>query len=503
MKDEGMANSHSSLILHPSSFWLMIVLLALFAASKAILFDTLDPDSFWHLRVAEQLHQQGIGPIVDNLSFASSKTPWTPYSWLAELGMKAIWDFGGYRAAVLTQAIMMACFVIFIALAAIELTRRVNDKGNPLAVIIGTAFAEISTLAYLSFRPATFAFMLLALCTWLLLRDRRMQEKSRGIWWIIPVTLLLTNCHFFAVLVPLWIGALVVGSIWEQNRPSVSRYSIMLGATTLACLATPMLPGAIRAVWQYQSADPMIGGGIIAELRPMWDSPSWIITMLIWLGILCYNRRRLRMGEWLWVIGMLILDLRLARFAPIFAPIASASLAATFPQFGDRVLNRTSLRIAMACALILGFGRIIFAFPTSSASIDQWLNRNGPDAPGYPTGAANFVAANVTPASGHLINEFSWGGFLEWRLGDRYQVLLDGRTQLYSPQFWQTTYLEKPQQSRPILADAHADAAIVPIQRSRFRLVLIDMGWKSAYRDDRAEVLLPPDSPAMNASISE
>ena len=33
--------------------------------------------------------------------------------------------------------------------------------------------------------------------------------------------------------------------------------------------------------------------------------------------------------------------------------------------------------------------------------------------------------------------------------------------------------------------------------------VLIEMGWKSAYRDDRAEVLLPPDSPAMNASISE
>ena len=103
-----------------SSFWLMTSLLALFAASKAILFDTLDPDSFWHLRVAEQLQKQGIGPIVDDLSFASIKTPWTPYSWLAELGMKTLWDFGGYRAAIVAQALMMAGLVFFIALAAWE-----------------------------------------------------------------------------------------------------------------------------------------------------------------------------------------------------------------------------------------------------------------------------------------------------------------------------------------------------------------------------------------------
>ena len=52
----------------------------------------LDPDCFWHIRVAEQLEREGIHPIVDQLSFASIKDPWTPYSWLAELGMKWVWD---------------------------------------------------------------------------------------------------------------------------------------------------------------------------------------------------------------------------------------------------------------------------------------------------------------------------------------------------------------------------------------------------------------------------
>src|SRR5439155_16997475 len=59
-------------------FALLVALVALVAGGKAILHDTLDPDCFWHLRVAEQLHRDGIGPLVDNLSFASSKRPWTP-----------------------------------------------------------------------------------------------------------------------------------------------------------------------------------------------------------------------------------------------------------------------------------------------------------------------------------------------------------------------------------------------------------------------------------------
>ena len=65
-------------------FWLLIAMLALVAGGKAILYDTLDPDCFWHLRVAAQLEHDGIGPIVDHLSFASSPQPWTPYSWLGE-----------------------------------------------------------------------------------------------------------------------------------------------------------------------------------------------------------------------------------------------------------------------------------------------------------------------------------------------------------------------------------------------------------------------------------
>src|SRR5450432_3282763 len=148
---------------------LTIAILALLAAGKPIFYDTLDPDCFWHLRVAQQIEHDGVGPLVDHISFASMKTPWTPYSWLAELGMKKIWDIGGYRAAIAVQSLMMAAFVILIAMCACErllplppgegrgegvlnirATRHrapphpnplPEGEGNPLAIIIATIFA--------------------------------------------------------------------------------------------------------------------------------------------------------------------------------------------------------------------------------------------------------------------------------------------------------------------------------------------------------------------------
>src|ERR1700722_6846897 len=89
-------------------FGLLLMVILLVAAGKAVLADTIDPDCFWHLRVAEQLQHDGIGPLVDHLSFNSMRTPWTPYSWLGELGMKSLWDQTGMLGVGITQAVLEA-----------------------------------------------------------------------------------------------------------------------------------------------------------------------------------------------------------------------------------------------------------------------------------------------------------------------------------------------------------------------------------------------------------
>src|SRR5688572_32862031 len=93
-------------------FLLLAALIALVPAGKAILYDTIDPDCWIHLYIADQLVRDGIGPIVDEHSYMTTKEPWTPYSWLAELGMKAAWDQFGYRASIVCQALMAAALVV-------------------------------------------------------------------------------------------------------------------------------------------------------------------------------------------------------------------------------------------------------------------------------------------------------------------------------------------------------------------------------------------------------
>jgi hypothetical protein len=510
----------------PLGFLLLIALLALCAAGKAILYDTMDPDCFWHLRVADQLHRDGIGPIVDDLSFASVKQPWTPYSWLAELGMKAVWDVGGYRAAVATQAIMQAAIVIFLALSCLEMQRQPRMGGKPkyLAAAMSTAAGAFLMLPYLSFRPVTAAFVILWVCTWLILRDRRMEERSWAVWAIVPLTLLLTNIHLFAFFMPAVVLVMWMGAAWERvyflgknghsissdnpsavhtglngRRESVMRYGVMLILVSLAYLGTPMLPGLIKTAFFYGAQDRMVSGPVIAEMQSFASGPLGFVAGTIVAGaFICMITRwkSLRVGEVAcFVVGSLLL-FKLGRFAPVFVMGMCPVLAATWPRMKDRILGKPVLCAVLSVILVVGCVRIAGAFPKREQTLSAWLNRHGPDAPGYPTAAAEFVERNLTPSTGKIINEFSWGGYLAYELGDKYKILLDGRTQVYPAELWQATYLSGPAQKAHFFAGLKADAAVLPAGKSQFHAALADLGWTSVYHDQRAEVMLPPNGEA-------
>jgi hypothetical protein len=470
---------------------LLLALLVLAAGGKSVLFDTLDPDCFWHLRVADQLVREGIHPLVDDLSFASIKQPWTPYSWLAELGMKSIWDHGQMPGVVASEAIIVAAFFTFIALAAFERSKKYFTS------CVVTFLAIVLCLPYLSFRPVTMCLMLLALCWWLLMRDRSAcTDVSRGaspavkwhVWLIVPITAVNINIHFFAAFAPLWIGCLLI-----SNR----RYLPLFVATSLACLATPMLPGMIKAIVHYQFGDPMLHAGVIAEFEPIYIGALGMCLMaIVFCLVLCAIRKRseLSRGEWIALLISMALLLKLGRFAPVFAIVAVPLLSVTALTLRDRVLGKPFVSVVLSLCVVLALIKITTALPTRMTTADQWINRHGPDVPGYPVEATDFVARNITPQSHHLINEFTWGGYVEWKLGERFQVLMDGRTQLYTPQFWIEMYVDPKERLTSTLSGIKADAAIVPVDRSRLRESLVASGWHRAFKDDHAEVLVPPSS---------
>jgi hypothetical protein len=195
--------------------------------------------------------------------------------------------------------------------------------------------------------------------------------------------------------------------------------------------------------------------------------------------------------------------LRLGRFAPAFAIVAAPMFARTLPTLSDRVLKKRPVCVLMALVLIGGSLRVAMTFPRAGAGLDAWLNRHGPDAPGYPSQAVDYVATHITPASGQIINEFTWGGFIEWKLGNKYQTLLDGRTQVFSPAFWNDVYLGNEKRRSAYLLQVKADAAVLPIERSKFCEILLRAGWRVAYRDERAQVLTPPTTASASVDLRQ
>jgi hypothetical protein len=490
-------------------FWLLLSLLCILAAAKVVLGDTLDPDCFWHLRVADEIAKAGWPrPIVDDLSFASIRQPWTPYSWLAELAMKRLWDVAGYRGAIAVQAVMEMAFIFLLGLCALELTAKVHTRPRYLAAAVAVAFGAILSLAYLSFRPVTAALTILALIAWLLLRDRWLNQKSWAVWLAVPLTALLINIHFFTLFVPLWTGALLVGDLFESSFNTTDgrggggrlRSGLLFVLCGLACLATPLLAGTLHSIVEYSTGDVMVRAGGIAEFRPFYLGILGNITAGIVIALLVsavwrsFKSPRMGLGETVWLFASAVLLFRMGRFAPVFAIIAVPTLAVVLPRLSDAILSRPAVVVLLAAVLTLSIWKVASAFPPSSEPLAAWLNRNGPDAPNYPCAAADFVAQNVSPQTHHLLNEFTWGGYLEWSLGSRYQTLMDGRTQLFSPGFWNSTMLGSAEDRAHFLSSTPADAAILRTSKSKFEPILTHLGWKIVYRDQFAEVLTPPSS---------
>lgn len=532
-----------------------IGLICAFAAGKAVLADSLDPDFFWHIRVADQLLTQGIGPVVDHFSFMSNREPWTPFSWLGELLMKWTFDAGGLRAIVAAHALCSILFFYFLARACRESCRAHNAREGQLATFIACLCGAIFTLPYLSFRPVTMALALMAAMFFTLQRDRRVGDWR--VWLLVPMTLVLTNLHLYvilwiALLWARWLGmaldawnylpssaaqlqtenGLLHGPSARSHRVTplnelvdlfpLRRQFTIAAACSLAALATPMLPGCIRnAIW-FNSEDPMVQNRLVAEILPFYSGPLGAVLSLIVIATAALMLRALyndpretyaapdarlhsprTLGvafgfEQLFSLALAIFFLlQMGRFATVFTLIAMPILASLLSQGSksvfsrDSILDRVLVRFTLLCSLAFCVVQITFGFPRSSTGVDEWIARNA-DNLRYPTRAADYLLTNVEPVNGRVLNELTWGGYLIWRLNDRFQVFMDGRTLIYPATFWKHIYLGDENERIELLRAQRADAAILPTSNSHLASPLKALGWTAVYADDRAIILLPP-----------
>ena len=478
------------------------VLLAIVIA-KAVLADSLDPDFFWHVRVAEQLLTRGIGPVPDPFSFMSAPGDWTPFSWLGEIVMKLTFDRLGLPGVVGGHALCAGAFFSLVAMTSLEATRAANGEPRRFAALLATIVCALFSIPFLSFRPVTFALVILAAMTWLIWRDRR--AGGRMLWLCVPLTLVLTNLHLYVILWLAGLAAMTAGAVvaaWANDPVSplhaarARRVALLTALCAVAACGTPMLPGCIRnAIW-FQRGDPMVAHALVTEIVPFHAGLlGKVLALAVATTIVLAIARRRDLGweNLFWLAAGVAILFQMGRFATVYALIACPMLAATWPRMSDATLGRSKVRLAMAAMLLIALARVGIGFPRAHTTMDAWLARNGDDdGLRYPTAAANYVESHVAPTRGRILNELTWGGYLIWRLGDHYKVFMDGRTLIYAPEFWERLYVDGPDARRAMLREQRADVAIVPTTGGVLREPLLELGWRPVHADSRAIVLMPP-----------
>jgi hypothetical protein len=374
-----------------------------------------DPDFWWHLRIAEYVRDVGDVPRTDFLSWMAMGEPWIAHSWLHDLAMLAAYSIGGVSAVGVFGAVLAALVVV--------LTYRLFvvalPKATPIVWAAGVLGVAIIGGPVWSPRAQMwdFVFLPIAVIGWLTYR-----ATGRRAWLVAMVPL----GAFWAALHGAGIGsyaasaiAVAVVVLFGWLPPGRSRI-VLAGFVLATILAMAVGPYGFGLL-----AYPVetISSAAHARLIDEWAAPNLadirflgLRIALVAIPVLLVLGRRfpdpligvLALG-WGWLaLG----SARYVAFAAIFI------VAATLPSIDairqrivrHREMTRASpLFVSVAVlALVPVFVLVAWSRISPTASDRAIAER-------YPGAAATALIDHA--CVGRLWNTYNWGGYLayNWR----------------------------------------------------------------------------------------
>jgi len=410
-----------------------------------------DPDYHWHLATGRFIAQRRSIPRVDPFSHTALGAPWKFVDWLADLFMYGLHRLGGDAAVTIAFAVAGGAAVAL----ATERARRLVPRASPLA-LLAIAIAVATVVGFrVTPRPQTLTFV--AAAALLLFLDR-------GALVAVPIVIAVwQNLHSSALL---GVAIVFAYAVAARRRAMWLTFGASIGALFFA----------VRPLDRLAAGFDHVGDRRVAELFPEWGHPfaagvfgAWVVVALVLLALAAPSYRKF-LGPALAALGLALVALVGARFLPLFA-IAAAPLALETIA-GRSVILEGALAIAAAIAAALHVQRPGVGLARGA----------------FPERAASFVATHGV--QGKLFNDYHFGGYLIWTLGDRAPVFVDGRSMaLYGVDFVQSAATATDTALEALVAKYDVALAIVPPDR-RMGTLQRRPGWSLLYFDDVASVLV-------------
>jgi hypothetical protein len=217
--------------------------------------------------------------------------------------------------------------------------------------------------------------------------------------------------------------------------------------------------------------------------------PFIALTVLTLLALL-FAARKYRPGQFFVYAVFLYLALKSARNVPLFVLIAVPLLAEHLRVPALRPLKKMSSAMATAAAFALLF---LSAVACVRYTLRGIAFQSAAERILFPADAVSFLQAHHL--SPNVLNDYSFSGFLIWRLYPEYKVYVDARADLYGDAFLAEyldiynarinpdAFLDRMQVNTVILSPACDLSRILRMESAANR-------WRIAYEDHLAIIFV-------------
>jgi hypothetical protein len=368
------------------------------------------PDLFWHLSAGRWILAHFAVPSSDPFTFTAFGAPWIDFEWGTQLAWFGVHALGGLRALWVLKILLLAAAFWPVDGLLRDEGASTSARAGALALWTGAMLAQADLRADLI--SALFFAVLL----------RRLTRGRASFLFGFGLFALWANLHAGFPLGFFLYALAALAARLERRAPPAGLSAEAVGAA-LGSLLNPYGLGLYRVLGAHAS-------GSMARFVLEWGPPSWraafqvpLIAALAVAAAASWSARR-RAPKFL--LGAALATGTAAafsaRFGSYFAAAGTALVFAAFPR--PRFSAVAAGVAALTGLLIVPVSRL----GAGAAFSDQYVARR----------ACDFVARERAALGDlRLFNQYEWGGYLGWRLGEGGRVFGDGRY-LFHDQLFET-----------------------------------------------------------------
>ena len=373
-----------------------------------------DGDLPRHLATGRLILETGSIPLSEPFVYPYLGQPYVPHEWLFGVISYGIYLLLGMPGLVLVSAFLLAT-------AFMLLYEHLSKKHKLLIpIMLMTLWGAAASSLHWITRPHLFTMLFLVI--WLIWMDRLRNGEPLKLWKFLLLMLLWCNLHaefMMGILVTL---AFLIGWIWErrerpaQTNPAIGKRMLTVLLTSLpVTLINPAGYKPWMRVINYLQNDYLMT--VINETNPpdLLQPAFWILLVLMILSVILVvmNFRKMPRADLLLLIGVTVLTLTSARNVHLYGILAPFCLAGPLvnmkqlplmARFERNILNvEAKLKVTFAIVLVILISLLVIIAGQRSDlyEFDEHV---------FPVQAMAWLKDH--PQSGHVFNDFTWGGYM-------------------------------------------------------------------------------------------